>query len=158
MFTTILVPLDGSDTGALALPAGVEMARRFNARLLLLQVIETGRTSFVLGLNAATGGLTDPSAITAEMQSRIETARAYLSAHSEQLGAAGVTADHAIRDGAPGEAILDAATEGGVDLIVMSSHGRGGIRRIVFGSVTDHVVRHAAVPVLVIHAAPDTRA
>jgi nucleotide-binding universal stress UspA family protein len=152
MFSTILVPLDGSDTGALAVPAAVEMARRFGARLLLLQVIETGRTSFVLGLNAATGGLTDPSAITTEMQARVDTARAYLSAYAEQLGSDGLAVQYEVRDGAPGEAILDAARESGADLIVISSHGRGGLGRFVFGSVTDHTVRNAAVPVLVIHA------
>ena len=153
MFSTILVPLDGSDTAAAALPAAREMAQRFGARLLLLQVIDTTSASLALGANAAAGAITDPGAITGKVEARTATARAYLDATAELLGAEGVTATVEVRDGREGDSILEAAGDAGADLIVMTSHGRGGIGRLVFGSVTDHVVRHATTPVMVVRAA-----
>ena len=150
MFETILVPLDGSDRAAAALPVAREMARRFGGRLWLVQAIQLGNASFALGANAATGGLTDPAVITSEVEARAEVARAYLSGVAEQLGDVGLQAEYEVRDGPPGDAIIEAAGEARADLIVMSSHGHGGLGRLVFGSVTDHVVRNSRAPVLVV--------
>ena len=156
MFSTILVPLDGSDTAAAALPVAQEMASRFGARLYLVQAVDTGAASLALGANAATGALTDPSAITAEVSERVEVAKGYLSAVADQLAERGVTATYEVQDGPAGQGIIEAAAAAEAELIVMCSHGRTGLRRLVFGSVADHVVRHAPVPVLVVRS-EDTR-
>jgi nucleotide-binding universal stress UspA family protein len=66
--------------------------------------------------------------------------------------AAGVRVNFLIWDGDPGESIVDAARSEQVDLIVVGSHGRGQVGRFLIGSVSDHVVRHAHCPVLVVRA------
>ncbi|MGH2583633.1 MAG: universal stress protein, partial [Dehalococcoidia bacterium] len=141
MFSTILVPLDGSETAAAAVPVAKEMARRFGSRVHLVQVVDTGAASLALGANAAAGALTDPAAITGEVDAQVEVAKGYLSAVVDELAGDGITADYTIHDGPVGDDIVSAAKEGGADLIVMCSHGRTGLRRLVFGSVADHVVR-----------------
>lgn len=152
MFSTILVPLDGSDTAAAATPVALDLAQRFGGRLLFVQVIETTGASLGLIANAASGGMTDPNVITGEMEARVETAKAYLAATSEQAAKDGVPAAYEVRDGDAAEGIITAAEAAGAELIVICSHGRGGLGRLVFGSVTDHVVQHAATPVLVVRA------
>ena len=155
MFSTILVPLDGSDTAAAAVPVAREIAQRFGARLRLVQMIDTRAATLALGANAATGGVTDPAAITGEVAVHADVAKAYLSATAEQLADAGLTADYEVRDGAAGQGIIAAARAANAELIVMCSHGHGGLGRMVFGSVTDHVVRHSPTPVLVVRAPHD---
>ena len=66
--------------------------------------------------------------------------------------AAGVRVNFLIWEGEPAEAIVDAARSEQVDLVVVGSHGRGGVGRFFIGSVSDHVVRHAHCPVLVVRA------
>jgi len=150
MFRTILVPLDGSDLAASALPAAVEMARRFDSRLRLVTVIETGLASLALGANVAAGALTDPAAITTQMDAHVEAAKAYLSATAEQLAGQGLSAEIEVRGGPAGDGVVQAAREANADLIVMSSHGRGGLGRLIFGSVAEHVARNATMPLLVV--------
>jgi nucleotide-binding universal stress UspA family protein len=69
---------------------------------------------------------------------------------AKQLEAEGVVADARVPYGVPAEAILDEATFECADLIVMSTHARGGFDRLVHGSVADHVIHTARVPVLVV--------
>jgi nucleotide-binding universal stress UspA family protein len=152
MFSTILVPLDGSETGAEALPVAIDMAKRFGARVHLVQVVDTGTASLALGSNAAAGGVTDPAAITAEVNDQVQVAMAYLGAVAEQLADEGLTATYEVHDGPEGDGIVNVGVKVGADLIVMASHGRGGLGRLVFGSVTDHVIRHTAAPTLVVRA------
>jgi universal stress protein A len=57
-----------------------------------------------------------------------------------------------VRLSAVGDIIVDAARAGGADLIVMGTHGRTGVRRLVLGSVAEHVLRHAECPVVSVHA------
>jgi nucleotide-binding universal stress UspA family protein len=72
--------------------------------------------------------------------------------------AAGVRVNFLIWDGDPGESIVDAARSEQVDLVVVGSHGRGQVGRFLIGSVSDHVVRHAHCPVLVVRAHPSLEA
>jgi nucleotide-binding universal stress UspA family protein len=72
--------------------------------------------------------------------------------------ASGVQVNFLIWDGDPGESIVDAARSEQVDLVVVGSHGRGQVGRFLIGSVSDHVVRHAHCPVLVVRAHPSLEA
>ena len=72
--------------------------------------------------------------------------------------AAGVRVNFLIWDGDPGESIVDAARSEQVDLVVVGSHGRGQVGRFLIGSVSDHVVRHAHCPVLVVRGHPSLEA
>src|SRR3712207_2140828 len=105
MFSTIVVPLDGSETAARAIPTAKEFAARFGSRVRLVQVVDTGSASLALGANAASGGMTDPAAITGEVDARVEIAKGYLSAVVDELAQAGLTADYVVRDGPVGEDI-----------------------------------------------------
>jgi nucleotide-binding universal stress UspA family protein len=152
VFSTIVVPLDGSETAAQALPVAKEMAQRFGSRMLFVQVVDTGSASLALGANAASGGMADPASITGEVDARVEVAKSYLSAVVEEMTAADIAAEYAIHDGPVAEDIISSAAEAEADLIVMCSHGHTGLRRLVFGSVADKVIRNAPMPVLIIRA------
>jgi len=76
-------------------------------------------------------------------------AEKYLSKLAENLRGEGVAVQAAVAHGNPAEEILDYAKKNQVGLIIMSTHGRSGILRWAFGSVTDRVLHHSAVPVLI---------
>jgi nucleotide-binding universal stress UspA family protein len=79
-------------------------------------------------------------------------ARNYLDQLAEKLKAEGIKARAVVEDGDPAQAIMDFVKNNGIDLIVMSTHGRSGLSRLVFGSVADRIMHHSVVPVLI--AAP----
>lgn len=70
---------------------------------------------------------------------------------------AGVTVDRRVEVGDAASAICEVASDAGADVIVMGSHGRGFIKRVMLGSVSEHVVRHAPCPVLVVRPEPDEK-
>jgi nucleotide-binding universal stress UspA family protein len=69
-----------------------------------------------------------------------------------RLEAAGVAVERRRLDGPAGESVVAAAREGGADLIAMTTHGRGGLGRLVMGSVADYVLQHAPCPVLLVRS------
>jgi nucleotide-binding universal stress UspA family protein len=135
--TTILVPLDGSVLGETALLPAVELARQHSARLLLLRATE-----------AHAMPMADP------IQAQVEAVRGaeeYLTVMRARLAEAGIAeVDISVWYGAPAAAIIEAAGFRKADLIVMSSHGRTGLGRLVVGSVAETVLRGTRVPILLI--------
>ncbi len=134
---TILVPLDGSIVAEGALEPAVDLARAAGAKLVLLRAAETHPM---------------PMADPVEAQvSVMGGAQDYLAGARDRVMAAGV-ADVEVSAwyGSPVNAIVEAARFRGADMIVMSSHGRSGVARLVMGSVTESVLRATTVPVLVI--------
>lgn len=147
MFKHLLVPLDGSELAETALPMALAIAERFDSKVTLLQAVHLprftneDRTLVDLYLN-----------LSQEMQ---QEAEAYLQAKQKVLRATGYSANyHIVVEKAPADAILLAADELGVDAIVMSTHGHGGLARWVFGSVADKVLRRAHVPILLTRIPP----
>lgn len=137
MLENILVPLDGSPLADRALPYAAALARASGGRLILLQAVDN-----TLGLGRRPTDEPDP--------------RTRLEATAATLREAGMTAEprlcHLYLEEV-GPAIVRTARELAVELIVMSTHGRSGIGRWVYGSVADAVLREAGVPVLLIPAA-----
>ncbi len=127
----VLVPLDGSSASEQALPYAAAVARRTGARVTLAHVRED-----------PDGGEGTPAAYPAPLLDDPRLA-----------GSAEATAE-TLR-GAPLDALLAFADAGGVDLIVMTSRGRSGIGRALFGSVADAVVRSAEIPVLLVKPRED---
>jgi nucleotide-binding universal stress UspA family protein len=126
MFTTVLVPTDGSPLAERALPFAEELAQAADGRLVLLR--------------AAADAASLPHA------------EAELAMTAERLRQAGILVDTQVAIGKAGELIVDTAAGRDADLIVMSTHGRSGIGRWLYGSVADHVLRHAPVPILLVPA------
>ena len=136
---TVLVPLDGSILAEAALGPAADLAREAGAKLLLLRAAK-----------AHTLPLADP--IKAEVDV-IHEAQEYLAAARARVTAAGVRdVEVSAWYGPPAEAIVEAARCRHADLIVMSSHGRSGVARLVLGSVAESVLRATAVPILLIRA------
>jgi nucleotide-binding universal stress UspA family protein len=80
----------------------------------------------------------------------LKGARAYLGKLAAPLRKRGIEVETVAVPGRPGEAILDYANTNSISLIAIATHGRGGLRRAVFGSVADQVLRRSGLPVLVI--------
>jgi nucleotide-binding universal stress UspA family protein len=152
MYSQVLVPLDGSEASERALPHAQSVAEAFGARVHLLQVI-----SLVDEYQASLGGEESPTVteysletarqITAARQTQAE---AYLKATAARLAANGLSVETSVRQGSTLDNITHFIAENGIDLIVMSTHGRGGLQRFLVGSVTDRVIRFSHVPVLAI--------
>ncbi len=153
MFNHILVALDGSELAERALPMAENLARTSNATIHLIQVISRQPE-----LQAARGGGQD-SIPAAELErdlarklveARLSRGKEYLEGVAGQLKSAGIEAETTILEGATDENIVGYSREHGIDLAVMSTHGYGGVKRLLLGSVTDRVIRSCEVPVLVV--------
>ena len=156
-YQRILVPLDGSARAAMALLHAETLAKLANARVVLLQVIpsaamlvsETAVSTPGMGLPTVDPFLSASQYESVE-KSLEEEARHTLNTAAAPFVAKSIPVETVILKGAPAEAILTYASEQKIDLIVMSTHGRTGIARLVFGSVAENVLHHASCPVLVV--------
>ena len=144
MFKHILVPLDGSLLAEQALAPACRVAEKFSGRLLLLRVVTPDRT--LPGLPYLAGR--SSSAPIGPARPLLDEAEAYLA--GLRLPNPAVPVRSLVLAGAPPEMIVATATEQNVDLIVMSTHGRAGITRLLYGSVAEAVLRGATVPVLLV--------
>lgn len=144
MFGKILVCLDRSSLAEQILPYACEVARRFGSEMILLEVVE-------LPISQNIEFAVETSLI--EDLRRTEALK-YLEGIAAPLRESGLSVRTAAVDGSPGHAIVDYAANNGIDLIAMDTHGRRNIGRLVFGSVTDYVVRHTSIPVLVMKPKP----
>lgn len=146
MFSHLLIPLDGSPFSEAALPYALSLAQKYNSELTLMQVIMPPQ--WMPMLEAETPELVDKIRTVNEQK-----AVNYLNNKVEELRSQGYQVHAEIRQNEPvAEAILEVAAMEHIDGIVMSTHGRSGIDRWVFGSVAERVVHHATVPVLLIRA------
>jgi universal stress protein A len=137
----ILVPFDFSATAERALAWAADLQRSTGA----------GPIRMVHAITSRPPGTAD---ITLDLllpdETEILALEASMRVAAERVGAradGGVT----IASSAVGDILLDVAKQNGIDLIVMGTHGRTGVKRLVLGSVAEHVVRHAGCPVVVVH-------
>jgi nucleotide-binding universal stress UspA family protein len=152
MFKHLLLPLDGSPLGEMALPAALELATHFDSEITLLQVVRPPYIATHVG-----GGAYAEMILGLRDLARAE-ATAYLKGHQGSLRQQGHRVHAHLSEGeSVAELIVDAAASLDVDTIVMSTHGRGGLGRWVYGSVADKVLRSACVPVLLVRATADNR-
>ncbi len=146
MYRKVMVPLDGSELSETALEHLRNIVSACGVSdVVLLFVVET--SSWV-----ATGDFY-PENVSVEIDEKYTAwARDYVANKADSLRQEGISATAVLLEGNAAEKILEYAEENDVDLIIMSTHGRSGPARWLFGSVADRVVRHSRVPVLV--AAP----
>jgi nucleotide-binding universal stress UspA family protein len=142
MYRRILVPLDGSPSAESILPFAETLARSFEAEILLVRVIEPVDAAAAL----ATGDVDEAE----RLRGCQMAARQYLDACAERLAAAGHAVRARVALGAPAPEIVAITEAEKADVIAMTTHGRVGMRRLVYGSVAEAVVRAATVPVLIL--------
>lgn len=143
MFKHILIPVDGSATATLAVDKAIGLAKAFGSDVTAIYVIDPYPFTGV-GADFAYGQSQYLSAATAEANAALAAARAAFEAASVPVKTT-VVEGHAIHRG-----ILDTAQALGTDLIVMGSHGRRGIEKLVLGSVAQKVLSDAHLPVMVV--------
>jgi nucleotide-binding universal stress UspA family protein len=138
---TILVPLDGSTTAEAAVPVALQLARADNAGLVLLMVTNPHPVP-------------DPAPVDPDLVP-IRSAEAYLASAKQRFASDYSNVLTAVWRGAPAAAIVRAAQDYGVRRIVMTTHGRTGAEREMFGSVAEAVLRGASTPVIVLRPRRD---
>ena len=135
MFDKILVPLDGSELAEAIVPHAEAVADRHQAEVILLQVLSAKRVN--------------PTRAGKERHG----AKDYLMGVEQRLLEEGVNARYTIRHGSdPAAEIVDYAEANKVDLIAMSTHGRSGMSRWLFGSVASRVLQGTGKPILLIRS------
>ncbi len=143
MFKHILVPVDGSPTAQLAIEKTIGLAKAFGARVTAIFVIDPYPFTGV-GTDFAYGQADYLSAATAEANAAIKSAKTAF----EQAGVSVETS--VVESHAAWRGVVETADAVQADLIVMGSHGRSGLEKLVLGSVTQAVLSHTRLPVLVV--------
>ena len=143
MFKHILVPVDGSSTAQLAVDKAIGLAKAFGSRVTTIFVIDPYPFTGV-GTDFAYGQAEYLSAATAEANAAIKAARTALEAAGVDVSSS-VVESHAAWRG-----VVESANSIPADLIVMGSHGRSGLEKLVLGSVTQAGLSHTHLPVLVV--------
>ncbi len=145
MFNTILVTVDGSDLSERALGPAFDMAEKHGAEVVLLRVLTLDVVSIAGGMGPQYHELRNLH----EKHDRDE-AEAYLRRLKAQWQCTGVPITTRVITGAAPEMILQVAEQVEADLIVMTTHGRTGLDRLLYGSVAEAVLRGTRWPVLMI--------
>jgi nucleotide-binding universal stress UspA family protein len=155
MFERVVVPLDGSKVGEAALPVIRQMALNLpegsKIQITLIGVITLLRHWVVVGEASA------PVSYTEEELNIIKNrVTEYLGKIVEVLKSPSISVNIMVTSGNAAEEILKCADKVKADLIAMSTHGRSGLRRLAFGSITDKVLRGSKIPVLMVRAPEGT--
>jgi nucleotide-binding universal stress UspA family protein len=147
---TILVPLDGSERAASALPVAADLCARLKGEIALTHVLPLTLTPFEIN-----PGYIPPHVYQQLADDQERLARADLEQAAAALRQRGLPVRIYIQRGDPASAIVDAASAASVRLVVMTSHGRTGLSRFALGSVADRVVRVGVAPVLLLRSYPE---
>lgn len=145
MYKTIMVPTDGSGFDREAIRVALRIAERSQAAVRLVRVQSTGE---FFGSQSTPDATSMSATILQQERDRILIELGNLAAECRKTSWAEISV--ALEDGPVSEALESYAIRNHVDLIVISSHGRGGITRLSLGSVTDSLIRHTPIPVLVV--------
>mgnify|MGYP000250465852 CR=1 FL=1 len=142
MYDSILIPTDGSEHAELAARHGLGLAERFDATVHVVGVVDV----------AAAAGPFNAGGVDSAFVDRLREEAESAVTGVEELSDADVTLQSGVVRGEPGDAIVEYIEDEGIDVVAMGTRGRRGLRRFVTGSVTEHVVRRAHVPVVTVRA------
>lgn len=146
MYKKILVPTDGSALSRKAVRSAIDLASRVGAEMVALNVVPRYPTSYFEG-----GASIDTDDVARIERQWAEQGQGVADAVQEAAARAGIQARAVTaRSDLVAEAILATARKHKCDLIVMASHGRRGLKRLLLGSETQHVLTHGTIPVLVL--------
>ncbi|MDH5673832.1 MAG: universal stress protein [Myxococcales bacterium] len=146
----ILCPVDFSAGSAQALQQAVDLARRLGASVQVLHTYEMPRFKVPAGFAAESGEPGEPFDFKKAVDSELDE---HLSELRQKVDSERVPLSTRLIQGPPAATIVDHASSQGFDLIVMGSHGRSGLDRLLLGSVTERVLRLSRCPVLTVHVA-----
>jgi len=143
MYSQILVPTDGSPASDAAIEHAIDLARRYDASLHTLYVVDGAAYSTI-----------DAGAevVVEALESEGESATSRVAEAAED---AGVECVSTVTTGTAYRSIIDYVDENAVDMVVMGTHGRKGLDRYLLGSVTERVVRTSDIPVLTVRQPTD---
>ena len=144
MYKRVLIPVDGSDMAEGIVPFILDIAGPLDLAVVLLQVNRPIPPVVLEGSQYIE---------VEDVESRREAAEAYLAGLAAEMKAKGVRVTTRVRRGDPVAEILAAANDEGADLIAMTTHGRSGFTRVLFGSIAEGVLRHAPIPVFLMKQA-----
>lgn len=146
MFDRILIPTDGSEAVRPAVEMALDLAETHAATLHVLFIVD--QPPSVSGTGEGFSGLDNLLDALEQEGDQVTDA-----IETEAEGR-GVDTTTGVRQGNPHDDILTYANEYDIDLVVMGTHGRTGVKRALLGSVTETVIRHADIPVLTVHREP----
>jgi nucleotide-binding universal stress UspA family protein len=144
MFSRVLFTTDGSQFAERALTTALGLAQQCSAELRVVTVVEN---PVFYGVPEATA-LYDADfyrSLSTELEKLAKAALERAEAAAEK---AGVPVSTTVRHGTPGDEVIAEARQWGADVVVLSTHGRSGLARLLLGSVANNVVNHAPCPVL----------
>jgi len=151
MYKNMLVPVDGSEAGRRGLDEAIALARSLGAAIRVVHVIDR--------LPWLSLEVTAPAA--QELVERLHSnGESILNDSVGAVRAAGVAVDSRLVEAmgtAAGECVIEEATTWPADLIVCGTHGRRGVRRMLMGSDAEYMLRHSAVPVLMVRSPGPTK-
>jgi nucleotide-binding universal stress UspA family protein/predicted transcriptional regulator len=154
MARTIVIPLDGSNLAEQAVPLGAAIAKGLGASLTLVRVVPWPE----IPVDALGKGFASPELSRRLLAAEHQSAEEYLRRQQAAWSTEGLTVSTVIRDGLTTDAIHDVADELGAYAIVMGSHGRGGARRFILGSVAQRLLQEATIPVLLVREGSSVQA
>ncbi len=143
MYKRALIPLDGSPVGETILPFILEIAGPLDMEVVLLRVVQPVPPVVIEGSRHI---------VVEDEEARRIDAQEYLAPLAVQLRNKGVRVETKVSRGMPAAEIVAAARETEADLIAMTTHGRSGLGRLMFGSVAEAVLRHSDIPVFLLRA------
>ncbi|MDZ7689163.1 MAG: universal stress protein [Halobacteriales archaeon] len=145
MYENVLVPTDGSEGTDAAVEHALDIAKKYDATVHVIYVVNTSAYSTLPADS-------NWESITAALEDEGKQATSEI---VERMSDEGVDAVPSIEEGIPHKTILSYADENDIDLIVMGTHGKSGLDRLLLGSVTEKVVRKAEIPVLTVRMVDD---
>ncbi|SDJ93047.1 universal stress protein [Natronorubrum texcoconense] len=152
MYDTILVPTDGSDVAANAVHHAIDLAEKYDAAVHALYVVDTSAMDISLGTEQVDRIRQGKYDEMPEVQERANKATGSVASQARERG---LEVTESVVAGQPHSRIADYAANHDVDLIVMGSAGRGGVKRVLLGSVAERTLRTTDIPVLVVDIRED---
>ncbi len=154
MFRHIVVPLDGSQPAEGALPYAIEIARRFEADIMLIRNVDTVFAT----IPEHAGEASDPDSKLGLLvreghgqdKRMRDAAEQYLKSKLAEVESSGVKGSYKLFIRAQFHSMMEFCQKAGADLVVMTTQGGGGIKRALLGSTADKAIRESKIPVLVI--------
>lgn len=137
-FKNILIPTDGSEANEKAVEKGLSLARLVGAKAKILFVVDTSTFRDIPPDEVITN-------ITSYMEKKGDEVLSRIQEKADEMG---VEIERSVQEGHPAEIIIDESDNH--DMIVIGTHGRSGLSRLLVGSTTERVVRHSSCPVMVI--------